>query len=449
MVAILLPLASPAESAERAARPNIILIMADDLGYECLGANGSQSYQTPVLDKLAATGIRFERCYSQPLCTPSRVQLMTGLYNKRNYIRFGYLDPQAKTFAHLFREAGYTTCIAGKWQLDGGFDGPRHFGFDEYLLWQLTVRKSRYPNPVLERDGKVIEYKNGEYGPDLVSDYLCDFISRHKDRPFLAYYPMILTHWPFEPTPASKEWNPLATGDEKTHGDKKYFPEMVAYMDKIIGKIVDRLDALGIRDNTLILFTGDNGTAVGVTSRIHDKDFAGGKGKTTDAGMHVPLIVNWPGRIPGGRVSQDLIDFTDFLPTIAEAAGIRLPSTLPLDGRSFVPQLFGQPGNPRDWYYSWYARNGGANGVEFAADRQFKLYADGRFFDVSVDPLENQPLRNSSLPSNAKASHAALQTVLDAYKDIRPEAVARQGGPRVHSEEKLEPEKPARRKNMK
>jgi arylsulfatase A len=133
--------------------------MADDFGYECIGANGSTSYQTPHIDKLAATGMRFEHCYSQPLCTPTRVQLMTGQYNIRNYVRFGLLDPKQTTFAHLFKQAGYTTGIVGKWQLGGGFDGPKHFGFDEYCLWQLTRRPPRFANPGLEINGKEIDYK--------------------------------------------------------------------------------------------------------------------------------------------------------------------------------------------------------------------------------------------------------------------------------------------------
>ena len=145
-------------AAEQAGRPNVILIMADDLGYECIGANGGTSYPTPHLDALAAGGVRFEHCYAQPLCTPTRVQLMTGQYNVRNYVRFGLLDPQQTTFAHALKEAGYATCIVGKWQLASGFEGPKHFGFDEYCLWQLTRRPPRFANPGLEINGKQKDY---------------------------------------------------------------------------------------------------------------------------------------------------------------------------------------------------------------------------------------------------------------------------------------------------
>ena len=182
------------ESADR--RPNVILIMADDLGYETIGANGGTSYPTPNLDRLAAGGMRFTHCYVQPLCTPTRVQLMTGRYNVRNYVNFGQMDPQAVTFGNRFKEAGYLTCVAGKWQLGQDPQLPKKFGFDEHCLWQHTRRPPRYVNPGLEINGVAKDFGQGEYGPDLVNEYAIDFIKRHRERPFFLYYPMILTHGP-------------------------------------------------------------------------------------------------------------------------------------------------------------------------------------------------------------------------------------------------------------
>lgn len=407
------------DAGEAPGKPNIVLIMADDLGYECVGSSGGTSYRTPALDRLAREGMRFEHCYSQPLCTPSRVQIMTGIYNQRNYIRFGILDPQATTFAHLLKKAGYRTCIAGKWQLLGGFDGPRHFGFDEYCLWQLTVRKSRYPNPVLEQGGRIIEYTEGEYGPDVVSDFLCDFMERNKDRPFLAYYPMILPHWPFEPTPDSPDWDPGAKGVLKGHGDVKYFADMVAYTDKMVGKIARKIDALGLAEKTLILFTSDNGTYRGITSHMGDREVRGGKGTMTDAGTHAPLIARWPGVVPAGRVCRDLVDFSDFLPTLAAAAGARVPESLRLDGRSFLPQLRGETGTPREWVYCWYSRNGGPKGQEFARTQRYKVYGDGRFFDLRTDWREARDLGGVSLSSEAAAARRRLKDVLRDFEGTR------------------------------
>ncbi len=404
-------------------RPNIVLIMADDLGYECIGANGGESYRTPVLDRLAAEGVRFEHCYSQPLCTPSRVKLMTGMYNVRNYTVFGHLEESQVTFANLLRDAGYATCIVGKWQLGKDARLPRHFGFDEHCLWQLLRRPSRYPTPGLEVNGKPVDY-TGRYGPDVVADYACDFIERHRDRPFLLYYPMILTHCPFEPTPDSADWDPMSPGSPTYKGNTRYFGDMVSYMDKIVGRLLDQLESSGVRENTLIMFTGDNGTDKPVVSRMNGHDVVGGKGQTTDAGTRVPLIVHWPGRTPSGMVCRDLVDFSDFLPTLCAAAGVDIPEQLSLDGRSFLPQLFGEPGNPRKWIYVWYARNGGSTGREFARTQRYKLYRSGEFFDVQRDVLEQLPLAASNDTEKRAETRRKLQAVLDEYVDARPERFA-------------------------
>lgn len=417
------PAFASAQEPKRAKRPpNIILILADDFGYECVGANGGTSYKTPNLDRLAQTGIRFDRCYVQPLCTPTRVQMMTGQYNIRNYIHFGILDPKATTFAQLFRRAGYRTCIVGKWQLVGGFDGPTRFGFDDYCLWQLTRRPSRYANPGLEINGKAVNYKSGEYGPDLVNDHAIDFIRRSKDQPFLLYYPMMLTHAPYQPTPDVAEWNPKAE-TENVGAAKKHFADMTTYMDKLIGKLIAALDAQGLRDDTLIIFTGDNGTGRGVTSMLNGRAIDGGKGLTTSAGMHVALIANCPALIPSARVSTDLVDSTDFLPTMCDAAGITPPTDLKLDGRSFYPQIRGEKGRPRDWIYCWYAPDGGPKADrEFAANQRHKLYRTGQFYDYIADPLEKAPLTTAP-----EAGRRMLQAVLDDFKDARPAGMERKG----------------------
>jgi arylsulfatase A len=407
-------------SAADARRPNIILIMADDLGYECIGANGCESYQTPHLDKLAAGGMRFENCFVQPLCTPTRVQLMTGMYNVRNYIQFGLLDRDATTFAHPFKQAGYATAVVGKWQLGRGKKLPQRFGFDEALLWQHTRRPPRYANPGLELNGVGRDFTNGEYGPKLINDFALDFITRHKDTPFFLYYPMMLTHNPYPPTPDSPAWDPTADSD-KVGDDPKHFADMVVYMDKMIGRLVAKLDELGIRDNTLILFLGDNGTGRAITTKFRGQSYPGGKGGTNTRGMHVPLIANWPGRVPAGRVSDDLIDSTDFFPTICDAAGVEVPTSLTIDGRSFWPQLQGQSGEPREWLYTWYAKNGGPRAkFEFARSKNLKLYRDGRVFDLRSDPFEEHALSADDLSGPDSDEVRMLQAAINQYADARP-----------------------------
>ena len=409
-------------------QPNIILIMADDMGYECIGANGGTSYKTPELDRLAKSGIRFEHCYSQPLCTPTRVKLMTGIYNVRNYVKFGVLDRNQTTFAHLLKNAGYATCVAGKWQLGSQADSPGHFGFDESCLWQHTRGRTdgqehdtRYPNPGLEINGEPVNYTNGEYAPDVTSDFICDFIERHKNKPFFAYYPMILTHCPFVPTPGSQSWDPTDKGSTSYKGDTAYFGGMVSYTDKIVGKLTAKLDELGLTENTLIIFTGDNGTDVPVVSVMDGRKVAGQKGQMTDAGTRVPLIVNWEGVVPEGQVCKDLVDFSDFLPTLCETAGITPPGELNIDGRSFFPQLMGQTGNPRDWIYIWYSRAGKDSDARvFARNQRYKLYRTGKFYDIENDVLEKAPLQNGDLNEETRRIKAMLQRALNQYKDARP-----------------------------
>ena len=410
-----LALASPAAPSG----PNIVVILADDFGYECVGANGGESYATPNLDRLAGEGTRFERCHVQPLCTPTRVQLMTGLSNARNYIEFGAMDRRAVTFARLLKAAGYVTGIAGKWQLGAEPDSPRHFGFDEALLWHHRSRESRYGNPGFDFNGERRTYPAGSYGPSILNEFAMDFVSRHRERPFLLYYPMVLTHAPYQPTPDSPNWNPR-TG-ERGNQSPANFPAMVAYLDRMVGEFISRLDGLGLRENTLVLFLGDNGTGVDITSRFRGEPYPGGKGRSHARGTHVPLIARWPGRVPAGRVNGDLIGSTDFLPTLLEAAGTQLPAGYPGDGVSFYPQLLGQPGRPRDALYAWYASDGGPSAKwEFAMSARHKLYRDGRFYELASDPWEQRPLRVDALADGAADAARNLQAELDRYADARP-----------------------------
>lgn len=416
-----------ADESTPAAQPNIVLIMADDLGYECIGANGGTSYKTPVLDQLARTGVRFDHCYAQPICTPSRVKLMTGIYNVRNYEKFGHLPTNQTTFANVFQKSGYETCIVGKWQLGTDPNLPKHFGFGEHCLWHFSKRAERYPNPGIDVNGQFVDFTNGEYGPDVVSDYACDFIERNKDQPFLLYYPMILTHCPFCPTPDSADWDPANQGSKTYKGDPKYFGDMVSYMDKIVGKLTKKLDDLGIRENTLVMFIGDNGTDTPVVSMMGTKKVIGSKGQTIDAGTHVPFIASWPSTIPPGTVSDDLVTFTDFFQTMCDAANLESTSEAKLDGQSFLPQLKGQKGNPRDWIYCFYARNGGIEGQEFVRNQRYKLYRTGKFFDIANDDREKSPLADGSLTEKQKEVRANLQVAIAQFREARPAAIGEVG----------------------
>ena len=421
------------QSSTSTSSPNIIVIMADDLGYETISANGGKSYQTPHIDKLALNGVRFEHFYAQPLCTPSRVKLMTGIYNVRNYVRFGLLHPSQTTFGHLFQDAGYSTCIVGKWQLGKDPKSPGQAGFDEHCLWQVTEgrvddsgRDTRFSKPVLETNGKIKQYEEHDFGPEIVSQYGLDFIERsHKHgHNFLLYYPMILTHCPFSPTPNSPEWAVDDTTVMAYKGQAHYFEDMMSYTDDIIGKINGKLEELGIRDNTIILFTGDNGTDVPVVSQLDKRLVAGAKGESTDAGTRVPLVVQWPNEIPAGQVNKDLVDLSDVLPTICEASRIDIPATLDIDGRSFLPQLKGEKGNPREWIYNWYSRGGEVEKASvFARTKTYKLYDNGLFYNVPTDYEEKNSLEFDSLTPKEKAINSMLSEVLKDYGRRRLEDI--------------------------
>jgi len=408
----------PAMAAEPSRRPNVVLIMCDDVGYECVGANGGESYATPRLDALAVSGMRFTQCHVQPLCTPTRVELMTGHSNVRNYVDFGVLPPGATTFGNLLSDGGYATGICGKWQLGQELDLPRRAGFAEAFLWQHTRRPPRYANPGLEIDGVEREFPAGAYGPTLVNDFALDFVTRHRDGPFFLYYPMILAHDPFQPTPDSPDWDPQAEG-ERVNRHVRHFGEMMTYLDRMVGRLVDRLDELGIRDRTLLVFLGDNGTHRTITSRLAGHEYPGGKGLTNRRGTHVPLIVSMPGVVPAGSVCDDLVAAVDFLPTICAAAGVPAPEGI--DGQSFLPQLHGERGDPRSWIYSWYwPRPATTRGpVESAFDTGYKLYGDGRFYDLSADPDETTPLPDPPA-GQAAAARDTLRAALDAFAGARP-----------------------------
>ena len=253
-----------AQVTDKTGRPNIVLILADDLGYETVGSYGGTSYPTPNLDRLARQGIQFDRAFAMPLCTNTRVQLMTGMYNNRNWKAFGILDPAADTFGHMMQRAGYKTCIAGKWQMHS-YDPPDYpgaatrrsigmkaadAGFDEYSLWHTghTEEKgSRYADPVINQNGKLLENTDGKYGPDIWVQFVNDFMQRHRDESFFVYYPMALPHNPMNPTPDSPEWSDVA----RRHSDETPFAaDMIRYTDKIVGKVVDKVEELGLSENT-------------------------------------------------------------------------------------------------------------------------------------------------------------------------------------------------------
>jgi arylsulfatase A len=358
-----------AETQTEQAPPNIVVILADDLGIECLSLYGGVSHQTPNLDKLARQGMTFSHCFSAPYCSPSRAMLLSGRYPFRNGIKEViwdldrhkdlYLHTDQPSLARQLKQAGYTTAIAGKWQLSFLHDRNfiNDFGFDQYQCWQIFDRNGdktrRFHQPTFNRDGKLIHQSIKDlYGPNVNVAFLSDFIKTNakQGKPFFAYYTCLLPHFPWVPTPDSKDKTYVLPANNHK-GDPKYFPDMVAYLDKCVGRMMDAVEEAGVADNTVLIFLADNGTQQGLTNRLQNGTIVkGGKGTMTDLGTRVPLIVRWPGKIKAGTTSDDMVDFTDFMPTLCAVAGARLPEAR-LDGQSFLPQLLGEPGTPRSWVH--------------------------------------------------------------------------------------------------
>jgi len=408
-----------------APKPNVLLILADDLGVECLSAYGGTSHKTPNIDRLAEEGMRFSRCFSHPYCSPSRGSLLTGRYPFQNGLKVVlhsknqeniYLKPSQPSFPRQLKQHGYSTQIVGKWHvsLEHRHNTIREFGFDHYQTWCIFDQKgektTRFWQPYLMRDDRIIADEiRDRYGPDVDLEVYLDFIKTNakQQQPFFAYYSTYLPHFPWEPTPDSKEKTYRAPSVSHK-GDPKYFPEMLAYLDKQIGIMLQTLDDLGIAENTIVIFLADNGTDTGLVHAWGDgKSIAGGKGTMTDRGTHVPLLVRWPGTIKAGSVCGDLVDLTDLFPTICELTGAELPPQS-IHGRSFAPQLTGKPGQPREWIHIQHENHRQVRNNDFMLDDKNQLRRVVSLWEAPAKPNEDL------FPSKEAAARTSLQAVFDA-----------------------------------
>lgn len=411
-------------------KPNIIFILADDVGYEIPTYTGGHSYETPTIDSLAASGMQFTKCYATPNCSPTRVMMLTGKYNFRNYTEWGHLNNDQKTFVNMLHDNGYFTCVAGKWQLDGGEQSVHNFGFDDYMLWNpfnddvkgKEMDEGRYKNPKIYQNGNYLSANetDGKYADDMFTDFIVNFIDNHTQCPFFIYYPMSLCHQPFSPTPddaAFASWNPQAQ-----ISDPFYFPSMVKYMDKKVKQIVDKIKEDSLENNTYIFFTGDNGTD-SITSQFNNKIVTGGKGTTTEFGTHVPLFISSSTKIIPGTINNNLIDFTDFFKSIADIANISSTSFSGygvLDGNSFAPQLSGDNSGARSWIYCYWKPEIRSNSGKFqiyAQTATYKLYDQNtnsnNFYNLFSDSLEQYPISPSALTLDQLVVKQQLQQVID------------------------------------
>jgi arylsulfatase A-like enzyme len=387
-------------------KPNIIFILADDLGIDGVGCYGSDTYKTttPNIDALAHSGIRFETCYSTPLCGPSRCLLLTGRYpfhtggltnTSWNEGGPGAVSKNEHPIARLLKERGYATCQTGKWRQIG--ETPKDWGFDEYCTDPTAA--GWYWRKQYNKDGQIVRSAQEVYCPDIVHRFATDFIRRHQHHPFFIYYATHLVHLPMERTPDRKPG---------VHDEKTLYADNIAYMDKQVGEIVQELNRLKLREKTLIVFSGDNGTVGKFAAPIGGRMIHGSKGQMLEGGSRVPLIANWKGITPKGDVIKDLIDFSDIYPTFAEVAGAILSSRPHIDGHSFAPQLHGRPGQPRKWVYvqlgnQWYVRS-----------HEFKLTKNGELFDMKDAPFVEKHIPTNSEDAAIRAGRESLRKVLES-----------------------------------
>ena len=388
-------------------KPNIIYILADDLGIGDVSCYGSDNNKTPIIDNLAKGGIRFTHGYTAPLCGPSRAMILTGRYAFRtgavNQDMVGQIKPENEVLIpSVLKTAGYTSAMVGKWSQFSLT--PKDFGFDDYITFQgsgdyWATEKKKSENYIENGVNKKLDTLT--YMPDLMHKHLVDFITTNKDKPFFLYYSMVHVHSLIQRTPDSKPGSDL-------------YSDNIAYMDKLVGKLLSTLDDLKLRKNTLVVFMGDNGTASIYSERgsIGGKALSGKKGSMLECGSLVPTIANWPGIIEAGKVDDLLIDSSDILPTFADLAGAKLPTKNVLDGRSFLPQLLGKKGNPREWIFielgnKWYVR-----------DAKWKLNREGELFDMSNAPFEEKLVANFAENKVASAAYSRLQIAL---KTLSPE----------------------------
>ena len=408
--------------AEDASKPNVIVIMADDIGAEGLESYGSTIYTSPHLTRMAEEGIQFQNAYATPLCTPSRVMIMTGTYPHRNgYKALMGTKPGARmgtdipTFGHYFQEAGYNTAIAGKWQLGKFHDFPNQpaeHGFDRFCMWTWHFegeKRSRFYAPHINIDGEFFQGTETDYGPDYYGKFMLDFIDENKDQPFFIYFPMALVHDPFVHPPGLREKASAKFTDDLSDKTKAY-GHMITYMDDIIGQMMERLKEHGIDENTLVIFTGDNGTHPSIISKLPGMDLAGGKFSVTEAGSRVPFIARWPGKIPPS-VSEEFIRLVDVLPTIASMAGIEL--TAEVDGMDLSHNFLGTEGDDREYIVMPF------RGL-YVRDKRFRLHEDGRMYDIPVTSDQERYSEKEATNPEHEPDRKRLQALIDQYQSQPP-----------------------------
>ncbi|WP_111977291.1 sulfatase-like hydrolase/transferase [Algibacillus agarilyticus] len=475
-------------------KPNVVLILIDDLshyGMTTYGANiirskrghfADREFSTPNIDNLAKGGVRIESAFTHPICENTRIALMSGKNNDRNYLQPKSQHHSDIIFSDVFKQAGYATGMYGKWKQTrgtkeiAGKDYISEFGWDDYTAFDVVEEGQRFINPNLVINGEVVNYKGRTdvdpatgrrwYGPDIFNRHALNFIENNQDKPFFLYYPMALVHDDHKPTPDTLPHSIFDNFDEADHNrnghtgdDPKYLVDMLEYTDKLIGKVVNKITELGLREETLIIVMGDNGTKeIFAHVKPDGSVYPGRKGGNADNGLHVGMVLNQPGtiipKLNEVKTYEGLVYVTDVFPTMAEAAGVAIPNTTDLDGISFWQQMLGAEGEARDSIYSWFIGNERYHDehdpvrIHFAFNKQFKRYGpsryfpQGRFFDLRTDLFEREGeryvemrwglrrysgLNINNLTPEQREAYRSLGDVLEANKIVNVTSIEIKG----------------------
>ncbi len=447
------------DQLKRPQKPNIIFILADDLGYGDLSSFGQEKFSTPNIDRLAAEGIKFLQHYSgSTVCAPSRSSIMTGLHTGHTPIRGNKevkpegqepLPAESLTVAELLKQAGYVTGAFGKWGLGypNSEGDPTNQGFDRFYGYNCQrIAHHYYPYHLWDDTEKVVltaneEKKEGAYGPNLIHDEAMRFLEQHRDTNFFLFYPSLIPHaelfapeaymerfrGQFEP---EKSYEGVDDGERFRQGPYGSQPEahaafaaMVTLLDDQVGEIVDKVKALGLEENTLIIFSSDNGPHLegGADPDFFDSNgpLKGYKRDLYEGGIRVPTVAWWPGKIEAGRTTDHLSAFWDFLPTACEVAGVAQPENI--DGISYLPTLLGQDQPKHEYLYWEFHEKGGRLAVR-----------KGKWKAVKYDVLKNpdQPIELYDLSVDIGEEN----DVADAHPEVVAEMAALMKQSRTESE---------------
>jgi arylsulfatase A-like enzyme len=438
----LLVMSIPVLQAADAPKPNVIYMMADELGYYEAGFMGNPNLQTPNLDKLAAEGIVFKNMFAgSSVCAPTRCCLLTGKHSGHTSVRANGggtpLRAEEETIASLLKKQGYATGGFGKWGCGGrGSTGvPEKHGFDEFLGYYDQVHAHTYYPPYLVRNSEEVPLAGNHggsagqtYSQYVIHEAAMKFIRDHKNQPFFAYLPYTPPHGNFDIPDSDPAW--AAFKDKPWPEPARRYAAMVSMLDRQVGELVALLKELHLDENTLILFSGDNGGADYFKSKefprgIHlankhpqtGVEYRGNKGTLYEGGIRVPFFARWPGKIAPGRVSEHLGYFPDVLPTIAEVTGTKVPADT--DGLSILPELVGEKvagrKQPQHEFLYWEIngwtaiRQGTWRAVRPNVKQSWELY------DLANDPSESknlaaeQPAILKELVEKADKSHEPVR----------------------------------------